>query len=80
MPKIIAQPDDLGDFPRLNDEQAARRKVRAGHRKWQELRNQIEHVRIGSRRFWTDSALVAYLRRQTHKPRSRRDEEQRPSS
>jgi hypothetical protein len=76
MPANIEQPADLGDVPRLNDEKTARRKLKMAHNKWGQERLYIEHVKIGSRRFYTDDALLRYLRQRTVKPR-REDEERR---
>jgi hypothetical protein len=80
MPANIEQPVDLGDVPVLNDEKKARRKLKMAHNKWSHERQFIEHVKIGNRRFYTDKALLAYLRMRTHKPRSRGEDEQRPST
>jgi hypothetical protein len=78
MPANIEQPADLGDVPRLNDEKTARRKLKMSHNKWGEERQFIDHVKIRHRRYYTDAALVAYLRRHTYKPRSRNEDERRP--
>jgi len=69
MPKIIEQPDDLGGVPSLNDEKKSRHKVKLGQNNWQHERDQIEHILIGNRRYYTDQALIAYLRKRTVKPR-----------
>jgi hypothetical protein len=70
MPKFVEQPENLGDLPRLHTEEQARTLLKAGRNKWWTggLRNQIEFVRIGRSRFYTDAALLAFLQRQTHKP------------
>jgi hypothetical protein len=68
MPHIIKQPDDTGLVPRLNDGEASRKMVRAGRNKWDVIQQEIEHVLIGRRKFWTDEALADYVRRQTRKP------------
>ena len=36
------------------------------YNKWSHERQFIEHVKIGNRRFYTDKALLAYLRMRTH--------------
>jgi hypothetical protein len=69
MPKIIEQPADLGDVPPLHGEKPARKKLKMGVNKWARERDQIEHVLIGNRRFYTDRAMNAYLRKKTVKPR-----------
>jgi hypothetical protein len=56
----------LGDVPVLNDEKKAQRKLKMAHNKWGHERQFIEHVKIGNRRFYTDKALLAYLRLRTH--------------
>ena len=70
MPRIIEQPPDLGDLPRLHTEEEARTLLRVGRNKWWAggLRDQIEFVKNGRSRFYTDAALLAYLQQQTHKP------------
>jgi hypothetical protein len=67
MPRIVEQPDELGDFPRMNCEDLSRRKVKVGVNKWYQIRDEIDHVKIGARRFYTDDALRAYLRRKTQR-------------
>jgi hypothetical protein len=59
--------------PRLYDAAEVRAKLRCSESKWRMVKHEIEHVVIGSRRFWTDEAIVAYLRRQTRR-RGRREE------
>jgi hypothetical protein len=68
MPNIIRQFKDRGLVPVLNDGDTARQKIRAGKNKWNEVQHEIPHVRIGRRKFWTDEALAAYVRRNTHQP------------
>ena len=74
MPANIEQPADLGDVPRLNDEKTARQKLKMAHNKWGQERQHIEHVKIGSRRFYTDDALRRYLRQRTVKPKREAEE------
>ena len=69
MPKFVDQPADLGALPTLNNEKTARLKLKIGANKWiNEIRDQIEHVRVGGRRYFSDQALLSYLSRNTHKP------------
>lgn len=69
MPKIISQPQNVGDLPRLHTEEEARALLRAGRNKWWAvLRNRIEFVKSGRSRLYTAAALLAYLQQQTHKP------------
>ena len=68
MPKIIEQPENLGGLPRLNDEKQAPTILRAGRHKWQKLRDKIPYIKIGRSRFWTDEALLDFLRQSTVQP------------
>jgi hypothetical protein len=81
LPHIIKQPIDTGLVPNLNCSAEARTKLRCGHNKWERIKHEIEHVRIGPKDFWTDEALAAYVRRQTRRPpakgRGKRDAEER---
>ena len=67
MPNIIKQPKHKGQVPDLNDATTARKKLRVGTNKWNELQHEIDHVLIGRRKFWTDQALADFVRRQTRK-------------
>ena len=56
-----------------DDAKAAAAKLRMSHNKWTRIQHQIEHVKIGGRRFWTDRALVQFINRQTRRPAGRRN-------
>lgn len=68
MPKFVAQPADLGALPTLLDEKSVAKRIRVGINKWMIVRDDIEHVLIGTRRFYTEQAILDFLRRNTRKP------------
>ena len=68
MPRIVPQADDVGALPRLHPERKAAAMLSLGTHKWLEVRHLIECVQIGSRRFYSEPALAAFLRRHTVKP------------
>jgi hypothetical protein len=69
MPRHVDQPVDLGALPKLFDGKTTARLIKVGHNKWiDECRDQIEHVMIGHRRFYTEQAILDYLKRNTRKP------------
>jgi hypothetical protein len=68
MPKHVQQPDDLGDFLRLNDNAQSAAKLRMGTNKWYRKRDEIEHIEIDARRYWTDEALLKFAKKNTVKP------------
>ena len=65
MSKYVEQPADIGALPRLHDAATARAILRVGHNKWDRLQHELEYVLIGRRRFFTDAALLDYVKRQT---------------
>ena len=48
---------------RLNTEAESRKKIRQGIPVWMRERQYIEHVLLGGSRFYSDGALMAYVRR-----------------
>src|SRR5262245_55340195 len=82
MPKIIDQPADTGAIPRMRPETPTRKTLHMGVTKWAREREHIEHILIGSRRFYTDEAVNAYLRARKVKPRRSgwRHEDRSPES
>lgn len=66
------QPRDIDPkLPRLHDAAAARAVLHCSTHKWNRIKDEIEHVLIGKQKFWTTDALVAFVRRQTRKPKER---------
>jgi hypothetical protein len=68
MPKVVEQPVDIGPLPRLNTEKQARVKLGLGQTQWVREREKIATIRIGASRRYTDRALAAYLKANTHRP------------
>jgi hypothetical protein len=68
MPRIVPQPDDIGVLPRMVPERKAAAMLSLGRHKWLQVRDQIECVQIGHRKFFSERALADFLRRHTLKP------------
>jgi hypothetical protein len=75
MPQNLPQPvDDLGPLPRLHSERETRTRLRLGVNKWMRERAKLSHIQIGNRRYYTDAAIAAYLKRATVKPKRQAEE------
>ena len=73
MPKIVDAPSsgELPGLPRLNDSEKSRKFLRMGQGKWRKHKHKIECVRIDGRDFYTDEALLKFVREQTIRPAGR---------
>ena len=69
MPHNPRQPADLGDVPRLHDMREAAAILRVGINKFLAMAPEIDCVRMGNRRFWTDRQLAAFLGKRSVKGR-----------